>query len=134
MRFIKSSVLSLLATALLWGASQAADSSTAKICNPFYAMDTAFQRPGLSPDQQLDLVRELGFAGIAWQEKSPEEALAVAQHCEKRGLKMFAIYCPAKITTAGEITWSPTLPQLIAASQGPRNDHLAAHRRSWPGI
>ena len=32
-------------------------------------MDTAFQRPGLSPDQQLDLVRELGFAGIAWHEQ-----------------------------------------------------------------
>ena len=34
--------------------------------NPFYAMDTAFQRARLSTDQQFDLVKELGYAGIAW--------------------------------------------------------------------
>jgi sugar phosphate isomerase/epimerase len=81
-------------------------------------MDTAFQRPGLSNDQQLDLVRQLGFAGIAWHECSPDEARAVAQQCEKRGLKMFAIYCPAQVTATGEITWSPTLPKLIEALKG----------------
>ena len=50
-------VLPLLATALLSDAAPAAD-PPAKIANPFYAMDTAFQRPGLTQGQQLDLVRE----------------------------------------------------------------------------
>ena len=109
--------LSLLAMALLSDAALA-DSPPAKISNPFYAMDTAFQRPGLSEDQQLDLVRELGFAGIAWHETLPDEAQDVAQKCEKRGLKMLAIYCPAQVTEAGAITWSPTLPKLMEALKG----------------
>jgi sugar phosphate isomerase/epimerase len=117
MRYMNS-VLSLLMTALLSGTAPAADPPPAKIPNPFYAMDTAFQRPGLSNDQQLDLVRALGFAGIAWHEESPDEAMAVAQQCEKRGLKMLAIYCAAQVTAAGDITWSPTLPKLIEALNG----------------
>jgi len=37
----------------------------APMTNSFYAMDTAFQRPGLNAAQQLDVVKDLGFAGIA---------------------------------------------------------------------
>ena len=113
-----NTVLPLLLTVLLFATASAADPPPAKLCNPFYAMDTAFQRPGLSQDQQLDLVRDLGFAGIAWHENSPEEALAVARQCEKRGLKMVVIYCPAQVTAAGEITWSSGLPKLIEALKG----------------
>lgn len=43
-----------------------------KAANPFYAMDTAFQRGGLTTDQQLDLVKELGFDGIAWDREDAE--------------------------------------------------------------
>ncbi len=117
MRYMNS-VLSLMVTALLSGTTPAADSPPTRISNPFYAMDTAFQRPGLSSDQQLDLVHELGFAGIAWHEESPEEASTIAQRCEKRGLKMLAIYCAAQVTADGDITWSPTLPRLIEALKG----------------
>jgi sugar phosphate isomerase/epimerase len=113
-----NSVLSLLLAASMPGIVPAADPPPAKISNPFYAMDTAFQRPGLSNDQQLDLVRELGFAGIAWHEESPDAAKAVAQQCEKRGLKMLAIYCAAQVTAAGDITWSPTLSKLMEALKG----------------
>ena len=67
MRYMNA-FLSLLVIALLSDCLAPADPPPAKISNPFYAMDTAFQRPGLSDDQQLDLVRELGFAGIAWHE------------------------------------------------------------------
>ncbi len=112
-----NSVLPLLVSLLLAGAAPAAD-PPAKIANPFYAMDTAFQRPGLTADQQLDLVRELGFAGIGWTAHSPEADCAVAQQCEKRGLKMLAIYCPAKVEATGEITWSPDLPKLMEALKG----------------
>ena len=81
-------------------------------------MDTAFQRPGLSHDQQLDLVRELGFAGIAWQRTRRTRPEPSPKQCEKRGLKMLAIYCAAQVTAAGDITWSPTLPKLIEALKG----------------
>ena len=108
----------LLVTVLFSAAAPTSTPPSAKIANPFYAMDTAFQRPGLSENQQLDLVRELGFAGIAWHENAPQEARELAQKCEQRGLKLLAIYCPAQVTAAGEVTWSPTLPKLIEALKG----------------
>ena len=88
------------------------------LANPFYAMDTAFQRPGLSAEGQLDLVKDLGFAGIAWTETSPEQATMTAERAEKRGLKMFAIYCQAKVTPEGQLTHSPQLPKLMEALKG----------------
>ena len=117
MRYTKLA-LAFLTTALLWNVAPAAGPPPGNFANPFFAMDTAFQRPGLSQDQQLDLVRELGFAGIAWHEQSPEEARAVAHQCEKRGLKMFTIYCAAQVTAGGDITWSPALPKLMLALKG----------------
>ncbi|MSQ94197.1 MAG: hypothetical protein EXR98_06535 [Gemmataceae bacterium] len=88
------------------------------LANPFYAMDTAFQRGGLSADQQLDLVKELGYAGIAWTETAPAQAVAAAERAEKRGLKMFAIYCQAKVTPEGKLTHSPDLTKLMEALKG----------------
>lgn len=86
--------------------------------NPFYAMDTAFQRPGLNPTQQLDLVKELGFAGIAWHEQAPAQARAAALEAEARGLTMFTIYCAAQVTPEGELTYSPELPALMESLKG----------------
>jgi len=88
------------------------------LVNPFYAMDTAFQRPGLSADQQFDLVKELGYSGIAWTETSPEQAVAAAERAEKRGLMMFAIYCQAGVTPDGKLTHSPQLTKLMEALKG----------------
>ncbi len=84
----------------------------------FYAMDTAFHRPGLSQEQQFDLVRELGFAGIAWHEQPPAEAQAVVVEAEKRGLKMSTIYCAAQVTPEGKLTHSAELPALMKALKG----------------
>ena len=86
--------------------------------NPFYAMDTAFQRPGLTAAEQLDLVKQLGYAGIAWHETAPEQAQATAADVEKRGLKMHTIYCPASVTPEGDLKHSPQLPRLIEALKG----------------
>lgn len=88
------------------------------LANPFYAMDTAFQRPGLSADQQLDLVKELGYAGIAWTEAAPAQVVATAEQVEKRGLRMFALYCQATVTPDGKLTHSPQLPKLMEALKG----------------
>ncbi len=86
--------------------------------NPFYAMDTAFQRGGLTTEQQLDLVKELGFDGIAWTETTPESAAAVAASAEKRGLKMHAMYCQARVTPDGQLTHGPQLEKLMTALKG----------------
>lgn len=86
--------------------------------NPFYAMDTSFQRPGLTESQQLDLVEQLGFAGIAWHEEAPEKVTAVVADVERRGLKMHAIYCAAEVDAKGELTCSPQLPKLIEVLDG----------------
>ncbi len=83
--------------------------------NPFYAMDTAFRRPGTTLDQQLDLLKDLGYAGIAWTGDDPPAAQKVAEQAQKRGLKMFTIYCAATLTPDGKLTHSANLPTLMAA-------------------
>jgi sugar phosphate isomerase/epimerase len=113
----KSIVLLLLATALLAGAIPATVLA-AGLPNPFYAMDTSFQRPGLTPDEQLDLVKQLGFPGVAWHEQTPEELRSSLAALEKRGLKMFTIYCPAKVTPEGDLSYSPQLPAIIETLKG----------------
>jgi sugar phosphate isomerase/epimerase len=85
---------------------------------PFYAMDTAFQRGGLAVEQQLELVKDLGFDGIAWTETDPESAGAVAVSAEKRGLKMYAVYCQAQVTPDGQLKYGPHLQKLMTALKG----------------
>jgi len=96
----------------------AVEHGDARMPNPFYAMDTAFARPGLSTEQQLDMVAKLGYAGIAWTETAPDKALAVAQQAEKRGLKMFTIYCGATVTPRGELTCSSQIVPMMKALKG----------------
>jgi sugar phosphate isomerase/epimerase len=93
----------------------AAVASAAERAWPLHAMDTAIQRPGLTQEQQFDLVKELGYAGIAWHEEAPEKAVANARAMEQRGLKMVAIYCAANVTPEGELTHSPRLKELMTA-------------------
>src|SRR5208282_1496387 len=38
--------------------------------------------------------------------------------CEKRGLKMFAIYCAAQVTSQADLTYSPQLPRLMESLKG----------------
>ena len=90
----------------------------AALANPFYAMDTAFRRPGLTQEQQFKLVKELGFDGIGWHSEPPARAKANAQAMEKLGLKMFTIYCGARVNPKGELTHPPDLPALMAALKG----------------
>ncbi len=70
--------------------------------NAFFAMDTCTKvhypaSDVLSPDAQLDLLKELGYAGIAWTAGNPGETRAVAEGCKKRGLKLFAHYLGATL-------------------------------------
>jgi sugar phosphate isomerase/epimerase len=96
----------------------AAEAPARALPNPFYAMDTGFRRPGLTTEQQLDVLMELGYAGIAWTETAPEEAKKVADRARARGLKMFTIYCGANVTAKGDLTHSPRLKSLMSALSG----------------
>lgn len=73
--------------------------------NPFYAMDTVTQQPypkGAMPvAEQLDLLKELGYAGTAWTADDPARVKEAAELCSARGLKMFSIYVGAPLTKAG---------------------------------
>lgn len=111
---------SMLVCLLALSAAPCAASEAAKPGPPnaFYAMDTAFRRPGLSAGQQFDLVKDLGYAGIAWHECPPERAKADAEQFERRGLKMHAIYCPATVTPDGKLTHSPQLTRLMESLKG----------------
>ena len=93
-----------------------------RLDNPFYAMDNCTKRPypknDITPAAQLDLLKELGYAGIAWTEEPVEDVKAAADEAKKRGLKMFAIYCAAQVTADGELSHSPHLAEIMAALKG----------------
>lgn len=118
MRKIVALKLTLLLVLFAPLAILGAEQTSIGLANPFYAMDTSFQRPELKPDQQLDLVKELGFPGVAWHEQAPEQVSASLDALEKRGLKMFTIYYGAKVTPDGQLTYSPTLPRVMEILKG----------------
>jgi sugar phosphate isomerase/epimerase len=118
MATIRSRLMLVLAFALPTALAAGGEPAKAGMSNPFYALFTAFDRPGLSAQQQFDLVKELGYAGIAWYECPPEQAKTTAEQFERRGLKMHAIYCPATVTADGRLTHSPQLTKLMESLKG----------------
>jgi sugar phosphate isomerase/epimerase len=90
--------------------------------NPFYAMDTCTKRPypknDITPAQQFDMLKEMGYAGIAWTEAPADHVKKAAQGAEARGLKIFTIYCSATVTPAGELKASPLIEPIMEALQG----------------
>jgi sugar phosphate isomerase/epimerase len=102
-----------------------ADVATAEppgLTNAFYAMDTCTKRPyprnDITPAQQFDLLKELGYAGIAWTEEAPEQVGSAAAELEARGLRMFAIYCGATVTPNGELKPSAQIGAIMEALRG----------------
>jgi hypothetical protein len=86
--------------------------------NPFFAMDTSFHRPELTASQQLDLVHDLHFAGVAWTEVPPPALADSLREIESRHIQMFTIYCSAKVTPDGEFSVSKTLPAVMDELKG----------------
>src|SRR6516165_1905224 len=84
-----------------------------RLDNTFYAMDTCTKRPypknDITPAQQFDLLKELGYDGIAWTEESADQAKITVGEAEARGIKMFTIYCGATVTPEGLHTPSPLI-------------------------
>jgi sugar phosphate isomerase/epimerase len=85
-------------------------------------MDTCTKRPypknDIPPAAQLDMLKELGYAGIAWTEEPPAQVKAAADEARERGLKMFAIYCAARVTPEGDLEHSPKLGEVMEALKG----------------
>ncbi len=90
--------------------------------NAFYAMDTctkrSYPRNDITPAQQFDLLKELGYAGIAWTEEAPEQVSSAAAEAEARGLKMLAIYCAASVTAGGELKPPVQIGPIMEALRG----------------
>ena len=68
---------------LLVAGTSLADEASKGPRNPFFAMDTGFRRPGLTTEQQLDVLKDLGYAGIAWTDAGPADAKKVAELAKK---------------------------------------------------
>lgn len=113
--------LSLLLLASIAAPVLADTPKVARLPNAFYAMDTCTKRPyprnDIPPAVQLDMLKQLGYAGIAWTEEEPQEVRAAAVLAEQRGLKMFAIYCGAMVSPQG-LTVSPRLRSIIQVLKG----------------
>lgn len=89
--------------------------------NEFYAMDTCTKRPyprnDITPAAQLDMIKALGYRGIAWTEEDPTAVKQVAQAAKERGLKMHAIYCAARVSDKG-ISVSNRVVPIIKTLKG----------------
>ena len=112
---MKQTLLTILAATAIIGA-QAAEKPYR-----FYAMDTAFAVPfrnDLPLTDGLDLIKRLGYDGVGWTEKSPEDLAREIKELESRQLRMFAIYCAAKWDDNGEMTWGAHVPKLMEQVNG----------------
>jgi sugar phosphate isomerase/epimerase len=118
----KQRSLALLVFLALAGTVAAEGASPSGLANPFYAMDTAFaphfRKTALSQEQGLALVKELGYAGVAWLEKSPGAVKSDLAEIEKHGLKMYAIYSHAEVAADGDLTVSKDAAPVIRVLKG----------------
>lgn len=110
--------LSAVAAGFASSAILAAPARRSELPNSFYAMDTSFQRPDLNREQQLDVVAELGFDGVAWTHEPIEKLNASLKAVEQRSLKMFTIYCDGKVDHDGALTLEQDLLPIMAALKG----------------
>ncbi|MEI7898680.1 MAG: sugar phosphate isomerase/epimerase family protein [bacterium] len=114
-------VIALAALATAGGRVQAGENLAATAARPLFAMDTYTQRPyphGTMPvEQQMDLLKELGYAGVAWTADEPARVKSARELAEARGLKMVAIYCQATLSKDG-LKGEERLPGIIGAVKG----------------
>lgn len=94
---------------------------SAAAARPLFAMDTYTQRPyprGTMPvAQQMDLLKELGYAGVAWTSDDPARVKSARELAEARGLRIVSIYCQATLTRDG-LKGEGRLPGIIESLKG----------------
>lgn len=88
---------------------------------PLHAMDTytspVYGASSLTPAAQLDLVKELGYAGICWTVGEPAETADLARRAKQSGLRIAAIYAGATLRRTG-LELDPRLPATMDALKG----------------
>jgi sugar phosphate isomerase/epimerase len=80
------------------------------------AMDTntkpRYPQSDFTLEEQLDLVRAAGYAGVTWDELPPAETRRLAEAAAARGLRLAALYAGATLDREG-LTWSATLSEAM---------------------
>ena len=88
---------------------------------PFFAMDTATKDDKhKTPKEQVEMVKELGFAGIGG--RADKELGEMLEELDKNDLRMFAVYLGANID-ADQTKYGPELKEAIEVLKG-RNTML----------
>lgn len=86
--------------------------------NPFFVFDNGLRGENLkSIESQLDLAKELGFAGLSWRTDDPARVREVLDGARKRGLKLFAIYANLDLKD-GTLVYDPRLKEIVALCKG----------------
>jgi sugar phosphate isomerase/epimerase len=102
----------------------------------FFAMDTGTRdATHKTPEQQVDLVKESGFAGIAPIYDTPEVLRDTLVALDRHKLKMFAVYVPLNLDSPTPL--SPAIHDTIAQLRGRDSVmwlhvKLSAHQPSDP--
>jgi sugar phosphate isomerase/epimerase len=95
--------------------------------NDFFVFDNGLRGEQLTTiPAQLDLVKEIGFAGLAWRTDTIERVRAVLAGSEERGLKLFVIYASLELKD-GRMVYDPRLREIIALCRG-------SGAMIWPNI
>lgn len=86
--------------------------------NPFFVFDNGLRGKKLPTiSAQLDLVKQLGFAGLSWRTDDPARVKEVLDGARQRGLKLFAIYANLDLKD-GQLVYDPRLREIIALCKG----------------
>jgi sugar phosphate isomerase/epimerase len=86
--------------------------------NPFFVFDNGLRGGNLKTiAAQLDLVKELGFAGLSWRTDSPEHVKEVLDGAKQRGLKIFVVYVNLDLKD-GKLAYDPRVNEIITLLKG----------------
>jgi sugar phosphate isomerase/epimerase len=99
------------------GLAVAAVSASIAAAPTLVAMDTGFGIPEMVVEQRLDMVRELGYSGVAWTLGDPVYTKDCAIAAERRGLRMSAIYCGAALSKS-DLATDPRFEATLASLKG----------------
>jgi sugar phosphate isomerase/epimerase len=113
MTYLTRTATTLLSAAILSGCASRAEQS-----NPFFVMDTWYMGTGAteipSAEDQLELVRELGYEGYGCSLRDPDELRAIARSAEQKNLKLYSVYTGAALAPEG-LTFDPRLEPAMEA-------------------
>ncbi len=82
---------------------------------PIFAFDNGVGRGELSPDQQAEMLAELGYQGIGYT--GVENVPAMLKALRARGLRMYSTYIPVNLKD-GQPPYDPGLPDAIKQFKG----------------